>query len=447
MGEIIEIPNIAFLINDDIENQTWDSGLSSYTQANCQVTLTNDGYKIYRPPNLIYPDAGNTMWGGLRVQLFTNFYSQLLEGHKYRISFTVTGQSSNSTTGGGLYFTNQMGWGGGGLTNVGFSKAATLPSNFEGELKIVAETNVLDSIYKICTTSYSSFVAGTYYNCYRDLAFGFNYTSTGTLGTDIYITNFNVQDITELTSTNDNGIPLRISNQGVKVLELSEMGITDGMVGYWPLDNNANDLSSYNNPDSIIYGSPSYSSGIKGSSLYSPTYADYIRINDGYDPSGTTELTISAWFKIPAVSMGYDIRPIMFGNYEVLVYTTTSNKIRIYVHNGTAAMAISSTTSYIADTWFHFTGTYDGYTAKIYFDGNYEASVSTISGSIRTNGSYLLVGSINSSSFDHPIYIDEVRIYNRVLSAEEIGINYSFIKEKKLKMTNSTIYSRGIIEG
>lgn len=81
-----------------------------------------------------------------------------------------------------------MGWSGGGLTNVGFSYNDTIPTNFNGVKRVVAETNVIDDIYKVCTTSYSSFVAGQYYNCYRDLCFGFGYQSTGTLGTDIYIT-------------------------------------------------------------------------------------------------------------------------------------------------------------------------------------------------------------------------------------------------------------------
>jgi len=43
------------------------NGLSRYTQANCQVNLVEDGYHIYRPPNLTQSANGNTMWGGLQL--------------------------------------------------------------------------------------------------------------------------------------------------------------------------------------------------------------------------------------------------------------------------------------------------------------------------------------------------------------------------------------------
>ena len=51
-------------------NKTWGNGLQSYTQSNCQCTLTDQGMRIYRPPNLTYPDCGNTIWGGLRIHPF-----------------------------------------------------------------------------------------------------------------------------------------------------------------------------------------------------------------------------------------------------------------------------------------------------------------------------------------------------------------------------------------
>jgi len=43
------------------------NGLSRYTQSNCQVNLVEEGYHIYRPPNLTQSANGNTMWGGLQL--------------------------------------------------------------------------------------------------------------------------------------------------------------------------------------------------------------------------------------------------------------------------------------------------------------------------------------------------------------------------------------------
>lgn len=212
-----ERPNLAFKLNDAVKNKTFTDGLSSYAQSNCRVTLTDSGYRIYRPPNLTVSANGNTMWGGLRLRLFDIDPNILKKGHKYRISFDVTGKSSNSA--GNMYFSNQMGWAGGGLTSVSATNAKTIPSNFQGSQEVSAEFNITDDIWKVCTSSYSSFVAGQSYNCYRDLAWGFQYTNTGTLGTDLYLTNFQVVDITESSGYN-------LSNKGILTSNgISEIGL------------------------------------------------------------------------------------------------------------------------------------------------------------------------------------------------------------------------------
>ena len=193
-GDIVTLDkNILFDVETALLNKTFSNGLSSYTQTNCKVTLTNDGYRIYRAPNLTTSADGNTMWGGLRLQN----QGWLEKGHTYIILFNVKGQTSNAVT--SIGWTNQMGWSGGGLdpkpSNVSYSMVG---SNFNGEKLCYYKFTVNDDIYKVCTSSYSSFVAGTTYLSYNHFMFGFGYSSTGTLGTDLYLTNFRMYDITNL---------------------------------------------------------------------------------------------------------------------------------------------------------------------------------------------------------------------------------------------------------
>ena len=189
--------------------QVWADGLGRYTQANCQVTLTDNGYRIYRPPNLTTSANGKTMWGGLRLNnqstggIHAYNASQdnmwkLQQGHTYLIGFHVKGQSSNSTTFG---FSNNMGWDGGGvspsptiLVNDG------IPTNFNGEKDCTCIFTINDTIVKTCTSAYSSYTAGTDYLSYRDFTFGWGYSSTGALGTDVYLTNLHMYDITSLVA-------------------------------------------------------------------------------------------------------------------------------------------------------------------------------------------------------------------------------------------------------
>lgn len=177
-------------------NKAFNNGLSRYWQDNCQSTLTDDGYRIYRPANLTVANNGNTMWGGLVIHPYQCF--NLQKGHTYIISFHVKGKSSNAASD-SLGFHNQVGWDGGGLepkpSNVEYYNP--VGTDFNGEGDFWYKFTINDDVYKVCTTSYSSFVAGNTYLSYNGFKFGFGYTSTGSMGTDLYITNIRMYDITD----------------------------------------------------------------------------------------------------------------------------------------------------------------------------------------------------------------------------------------------------------
>lgn len=197
--------NILFPVELSRTKLEFTNGLSRYTQANCQVNLVEDGYHIYRPPNLTQSANGNTMWGGLQLvnqsvntvaayNATRDNWWHLQQNHTYIAAFHARGKSSNATT---WSWTNNMGWGGGGvqpapttIVNEG------IPADFNGEKDCFYIFKITDAISKPCTTAYSAYAAGTTYLSYRHLTFGWGYTSTGTLGTDLYLTNFRLYDIT-----------------------------------------------------------------------------------------------------------------------------------------------------------------------------------------------------------------------------------------------------------
>lgn len=189
-----------------LRDKRFGDGLSYYSQADCQITLTDNGFRVYRTPN-IDGATTSTTWGGFRLQPLNIDKNLLVKGRTYIVMFDVTGQSSNGLS--YIYWTNQMGWGGGGLDPTPSDVTLSgIPSNFQGSKTCWYKFTINDDIYKTCTSSYSGFVAGTVYPSYRDFAFGWQYTATGTLGTDIYITNIRMYDLTEnpTISLNKNGI-------------------------------------------------------------------------------------------------------------------------------------------------------------------------------------------------------------------------------------------------
>ena len=146
-------------------------------------------------------DNGQTMWGGLVLKPFNIADNILQKGHRYVIMFHVKGKSSNSVS--DVSWSNNVGWGGGGLDPKPVINRNTmnLPSNFNGETDVIYDFTINDDIYKVCTSSYSSFVAGNTYLSYNGFKFGFQYTNTGEWGTDLYITNIRMYDITNYTSS------------------------------------------------------------------------------------------------------------------------------------------------------------------------------------------------------------------------------------------------------
>lgn len=201
-----------------IASKTWTTGLSNYVQSNCQVTLTDKGLRIYRPPNKTQSIDGNTMYGGMKLINATttslshtydpaidNFFG-LVQGHTYIIRFHVSGQSTNAFA--TFDWTNQMGWDGGGLkpTPSNIEKHG-IPANFNGEEECFYKFTINDTISKICTSTYSYATQGNTYLSYTHFGVGFAYTDTGALGTDIYISNLRMYDITA-------GVSYSINKQG-----------------------------------------------------------------------------------------------------------------------------------------------------------------------------------------------------------------------------------------
>ncbi|MFH0923908.1 MAG: LamG domain-containing protein, partial [Candidatus Falkowbacteria bacterium] len=76
--------------------------------------------------------------------------------------------------------------------------------------------------------------------------------------------------------------------------------------------------------------------------------------------------------------------------------------------------------------WHHIVGSYDGTSMKIYIDGNLEDTNTDFSGNLPTNDGNVRIGADYQPTPDNFFsgLIDEARIYNRALSADEIGELY-----------------------
>ena len=233
--------NILLLESSGIEKQEFLGALGkAATQTNCQCTLTASGYRIYRPPNITYNSSDSstkTMWGGLRLR-FTS--PPVIKGHTYVITFDIKGQTSVGISG-ETYWSYAMG---SSVTTTGLMPAPTsisrvnIPADWQSTdwCPYFYKFTVTDDVYKICQSTSGSFTSGETYLSYRDWKFGFGYNDTGTLGTDLYIKNLGMYDITDFSnfSVNKKGqmLPLSMTEVDRPQASISKSGIIEGALLY-----------------------------------------------------------------------------------------------------------------------------------------------------------------------------------------------------------------------
>jgi len=203
-----------------------------------------------------------------------------------------------------------------------------------------------------------------------------------------------------------------------------------GLVGYWNFNEGsgtiAYDSSTYND-DGTIHGA-SWTNGKINGALSFDGVDDYIDCgnNEALDP--TQGATIEAWVKFNQLPSDADhimeIASRSGGGTDLDLQTETDNLFKFFIGPGAPNVAVSNTE---ADTskWYHIAGTYEASSnIKIYVDGVLEDTVST--GVTRdANPNKFCIG--QSGFWDGRFFngtIDEVKIYDRALSAEEIEAEY-----------------------
>lgn len=249
-----------------------------------------------------------------------------------------------------------------------------------------------------------------------------------------------------------------IINETVNVNLISEIGITDSLVGYWSLDGNTADLSGsgFTSEERNETGitTLTYSDGVKGSACVFDSSINNHILTNFINRQGQS-YTISAWFYNTEGATGTgQIIGSNPGNKTSVGYSGFG----FYIDRGD--LVVDSIQSVVprnaltpidtGEVWQHGTGIFDfeNKEIKVYLNGELKATTTGWNG-LYFSEVVCRIGTDDPTvaEFAFGGKLAEIRVYERVLSDEEIMIDHEFITEKKLKMTNSTIYSRGIIEG
>jgi hypothetical protein len=240
---------------------------------------------------------------------------------------------------------------------------------------------------------------------------------------------------------------------------------TSGLVAYYPLDGNGNDLSGNNNtlvPNGSLSYTPNYS-GKSNSACYFSNGNDYF-----LTPSSSWSLinnfpqgTVSFWVKINSqyVSNHYFgignsfIVKQKHGTGEDLFFGMQdgTTKIRMKLTGSFPAAPgtdIVGNTSLMLNNWYHVVGTWNGVNHTLYINGIQDGQIiSSMGMSNRPLPDYFSIGSIlygwnGTPTLPGGAYgsMDDIGIWNRALTQQEITKLYNPCQLSITKQpTNQTI--------
>ena len=175
--------------------------------------------------------------------------------------------------------------------------------------------------------------------------------------------------------------------------------------------------------------------GVGGKSLYGARFNgtnSYIYASNSVQQP-TTNFSVSVWSKWnskPSGSVG------LVGNFKTgispqvgfAIAKENNENVFSFHADGTANSKggkVLGTTNFVTGEWYHTVGTYDGSNVKIYVNGTLEGTVA-YTATPGTTDQPLVIGRWygNYSGYYHNGQIDQVRIFNKAISAAEVSKLY-----------------------
>lgn len=204
--------------------------------------------------------------------------------------------------------------------------------------------------------------------------------------------------------------------------------MADGPVAYWRLGESTGTSaadSSGNGHNATYQGTyslaqPSLLPHGDGASLYSAAAAD-VALPSGWINGVQSPLTIEAWVKCASFSNG----PSIFAtyNYGFSFGFTTGGKLQ--VSNPGVALVAQDAAALSANTIYHVAVTWDASGNVIFYVNGVASSSFSGLAAAAAGVDPSFIGAYNTSNNRMNGYLQEVAIYNKVLTAARIASHYS----------------------
>lgn len=192
------------------------------------------------------------------------------------------------------------------------------------------------------------------------------------------------------------------------------------------------DLSPTNSVSSLVNG-PTFLSSNNG-------VINFDGVDDYASVSGTTGNTslssVECWISFNVITVGATHQIVARTNTSVGTFNLIKNNLNEKIQFAVRLAASPATQSNIfsdaimvINTWYHLVGTYDGSFQKLYVNSILQSTVTSLSGTLDTAGTYALnIGRNTSNAAFTNARIPLVRLYNRALSSAEVSQNFEALR-------------------
>ncbi|MBF4483817.1 LamG-like jellyroll fold domain-containing protein [Flavobacterium sp. CSZ] len=219
----------------------------------------------------------------------------------------------------------------------------------------------------------------------------------------------------------------------IKPIQIDDKIPTNGLIAYYPFSGNANDVSGNKSNGSVTGAVLTTDRFGNSNSAYSFEGAgSYIDATIANIPQGNATRTISGWFKTNTPNPGEngDVCIFNYGALSRLQRFGLTIYSKGYLETSTGPNAIGddfyvNNFNYLSNDWYFFTLTYNGTKVSLYVNGVF---VSEKNAALNTTNNLFRIGKRISGDTTNEYFkgeIDDIGIWNRVLTPEEISAMYT----------------------
>lgn len=199
----------------------------------------------------------------------------------------------------------------------------------------------------------------------------------------------------------------------------------NGLISWWLAEDNGADLMGLNN--GTLANGASFAPGLVGTAFAFNGANQFVQVPDSPSLNPTNGLSIEAWVNVSRYSANDGVTVVgkdnPYGNRQYLLalkHDPGAWHFYALVHVPAGIIYFGGATAIGTNTWYHVAMTYDNSTLSLYVNGQLDGSM-PVAGPITVSSQALVIGGVPSGPWNFLGYLDELSLYDRALSLEEIA--------------------------